>query len=162
KLGNVSAPPNMTVTCRAASYAMAWWQRGAGPVVARNVQSVPFHSQVCASVWRLGAIPPNHTGTPRDSFEAIAVNVRGDGACKGLRSVHDGHWPRAGMVSASMLAATRLTAWRQRARPLAVVCVNMDMYSDMQRPTKFTREATRLGDMIRWHLWSSKHSISRF
>ena len=58
-------PPNRTTPPQALPNSeSAAPLRGAGPVLARCVQLLPFHSQVSPSFWP-AAWPPNRTMTPR-------------------------------------------------------------------------------------------------
>src|SRR5437868_68729 len=72
-------PPNITTTPRAASYAIVV-RRGDGPLVACNVQPVPFHSHVSLIGRLFNVRPPNATATPRAVSYAMAAPVRASGS----------------------------------------------------------------------------------
>src|SRR5262245_26950987 len=75
-------PPNITTTCRLASYTSAWPWRGAGPPTLCNVHVPPFQSQVSSRSPPpcVKGEPPNRTVRPRAASKAIAPPYVGPGS----------------------------------------------------------------------------------
>src|SRR4051812_44834710 len=76
-------PPKSTPTPRAESNAIAWPCRGAGPLTARSLHRLPFHSHVSPRGVTGGVPvvlrPPKRTLTPRAGSQAIAEPDRPGG-----------------------------------------------------------------------------------